>query len=91
MPISRVGGRILTCGATAGFNPMEDLRYIWTFELNIQGSNGYRREEIVQGLDLVASGQLTPHIDVVLPLSQAAEGLRRIEERRVFGKVVIAP
>jgi alcohol dehydrogenase len=87
----RVGGRILTCGATAGYNPMEDLRYIWTFELQIRGSNGYGREDIEKGLELVASGQLKPHVDAVLPLAQAAEGLRRLEERKVFGKVVIVP
>ncbi len=87
---ARVGGRILTCGATAGFSPTEDLRYIWTFELNIQGSNGYRHEEIVTALDLVAAGKLKPQIDVVLPLSQGVEGLQRIEERRVFGKIIIA-
>ena len=33
------GGKILTCGATAGFDPKEDLRYVWTFELQIMGSN----------------------------------------------------
>ena len=87
----RVGGRILTCGATAGYNPMEDLRYIWTFELQIRGSNSYGREDIENGLELVASGQLKPHVDAVLPLAQAAEGLRRLEERKVFGKLVIVP
>lgn len=87
----RVGGRLLTCGATAGFNPMEDLRYIWTFELQIRGSNSYGREDIEKGLELVASGRLRPHVDAVLPLAQAAEGLRRLEERKVFGKVVIVP
>ncbi|MCI3952187.1 MAG: putative alcohol dehydrogenase, partial [Burkholderiales bacterium] len=35
------GGRIATCGATAGFNPQEDLRYIWSYELKILGSNGW--------------------------------------------------
>ena len=87
----RVGGRILTCGATAGFNPVEDLRYIWSFELQIRGSNSYGREDILKGLELVASGRLKPHIDVVLPLEQAAEGMRRLEQREVFGKVVIVP
>ena len=29
------GGKILVCGATAGFDPKEDLRYIWSFELKI--------------------------------------------------------
>src|SRR5947208_9348596 len=35
------GGKILVCGATAGFDPKEDLRYIWSFELKIIGSNSY--------------------------------------------------
>jgi alcohol dehydrogenase len=87
----RRGGRLLTCGATAGYDPRTDIRFIWTFELQVRGSNGYRREDIVKGLELVASGQLKPQVDVVLPLSQAAEGLRKIEAREVFGKVVIAP
>ncbi len=37
---------LLTCGATAGFDPKEDIRYIWTFELQILGSNGWMREDI---------------------------------------------
>jgi hypothetical protein len=38
--VLRVGGRLLTCGATAGYDPPEDIRFIWTFELRILGSNG---------------------------------------------------
>ena len=37
----KLGGRILTCGATAGYGPPEDLRFIWTFELQVRGSNGW--------------------------------------------------
>jgi alcohol dehydrogenase len=44
--ILRVGGRLLTCGATAGYDPPEDIRYIWTYELQILGSNGWAREDI---------------------------------------------
>ena len=44
-------GRILTCGATAGFDPKEDLRFIWTFELNIRGSNGWMREDLTALLE----------------------------------------
>src|SRR5579863_5675670 len=39
-------GKVLTCGATAGFDPKEDLRFIWTFELQILGANGWMREEL---------------------------------------------
>ncbi|TCT06130.1 zinc-binding dehydrogenase [Aquabacter spiritensis] len=85
------GGKLLTCGATAGFNPVEDLRFIWTFELKILGSNSWAREDLVALLDHVAKGELKPVIDRVLPLDQSAEALRLIEEREVIGKVIVAP
>ena len=54
----RVGGRLLTCGATNGYDPPEDLRFIWTFELKILGSNSWDREDLTQVLDLARSGAL---------------------------------
>ena len=84
-------GRILTCGATAGFDPKEDLRFIWTFELNIRGSNGWMREDLVKLLDMIGSGKLKPVIDRELPLSEANEAFRLLEDRIVFGKVVLKP
>lgn len=89
--VLRVGGRLLTCGATAGYDPTEDLRFIWTFELKVLGSNGWMREDVVRLLDMVQSGQLKVVIDDIYPLDRAAEGLRRIEERQVFGKAVVTP
>jgi alcohol dehydrogenase len=85
------GGRLLTCGATAGFDPKEDLRFIWTFELDIRGSNSWAREDLEALLKLISEGKLKPVIDKVLPLDQAAEALRLIEEREVIGKVIVAP
>jgi alcohol dehydrogenase len=87
----RRGGRLLTCGATAGFDPKTDIRFIWTYELTVQGSNGWMREDIEALLDLVARGALRPVIDRVLPLDEAREALRLIEDREVFGKVIVAP
>src|SRR5579883_1970756 len=79
------GGRLLTCGATAGFDPKTDLRYIWSFELKILGSNSWEREDLDALLNLVASGKLKPAIDRTLPLSEATEAVRLIEDREVFG------
>lgn len=86
-----LGGRILTCGATAGYAPTEDLRYIWSYELQIIGSNGYGRAEIAALLDEVAHGRLDPLVSAVLPLDQAGEGLRRMRDREIIGKVIIDP
>jgi len=66
--ILSVGGRLLTCGATAGYDPPEDIRFIWTFELQILGSNGWAREDVTALLDLVQAGELQAVIDETFPL-----------------------
>ena len=89
--VLRVGGRLLTCGATAGYDPPEDIRYIWTFELQILGSNGWAREDITALLEMVQSRRLEAVVDATYPLERAAEALARLENREVFGKLVIVP
>jgi NADPH:quinone reductase-like Zn-dependent oxidoreductase len=85
------GGKLLVCGATAGYDPKEDLRYVWTFELKIIGSNSFYDDDLKGLMQLIAEGEMKPVIDKVLPLEQAAEGLRLIQDREVFGKVVVMP
>lgn len=85
------GGRLLVCGATAGHDPVEDLRYIWSFELNIIGSNSFYDDNLAALMKLIAEGRMTPVIDRVLPLAEAAEGLRLIRDREVLGKVIVTP
>ncbi len=85
------GGSILTCGATAGHDPSEDLRYIWSFELKIIGSNSFYDDNLSALMTMIQDGSLKPVIDKVVPLEEAAEGLRLIRDREVMGKVVVTP
>jgi NADPH:quinone reductase-like Zn-dependent oxidoreductase len=85
------GGKLLVCGATAGYDPKEDLRYVWSFELKIIGSNSFYDEDLKGLMDLISAGKMQPVIDKVLPLSEAREGLRLIQDRQVIGKVVVTP
>jgi NADPH:quinone reductase-like Zn-dependent oxidoreductase len=85
------GGKLLVCGATAGYDPKEDLRYIWSFELQVIGSNSFYDDNLQALMQLIAEGKMKPVIDKVLPLEQASEGLRLIQDREVIGKVVVAP
>jgi alcohol dehydrogenase len=87
----KVGGRILSCGATAGFDLRLDARYWWTFEQSLIGSDGWTQEDLRTLLELVAGGRLDPVIDRVLPLAEAAEGERLLEDREVFGKILLQP
>ncbi|MFT5509581.1 MAG: alcohol dehydrogenase [Hyphomicrobiaceae bacterium] len=85
------GGRVLTCGATAGFDPKEDLRFIWSYELKVLGANGWLREELETLVSMLSDGSLKPVIDKVLPLEDVNEAFRLLEDREVFGKVVLTP
>ena len=85
------GGKLLVCGATAGYDPKEDLRYVWSFELKIIGSNSFYDDDLRALMKLIAERKMRPVIDKVLPLDEAREGLRLIQDREVIGKVVVAP
>lgn len=87
----RVGGRILTCGATAGYAVNTDLRYLWTFEQEMIGSNGWSVDDLERLLSLIAAGRLDPVIDRVFSLEETAEAERLLEDREVVGKVLIKP
>jgi len=89
--VTRRGGKILTCGATAGYDPKTDLRYVWSFELKILGSNSWLPEDLETLMNLIQEGKLKPVIDTVLPLEQTAEGVRQLEDREVIGKIIITP
>src|SRR5258706_13098196 len=80
------GGKLLVCGATAGYDPKEDLRYIWSFELQIIGSHSFYDDNLSALMGLIKEGKMTPVIDKIVPLEGAAEGLRLIQDRKVNGK-----
>ncbi|MGA8820563.1 MAG: zinc-binding dehydrogenase, partial [Xanthobacteraceae bacterium] len=85
------GGKLLVCGATAGYDPKEDLRYVWSFELKIIGSNSFYDDDLAALMQLISERKIKPVIDKVLPLAEAREGLRLIADREVIGKVVVTP
>ena len=90
--VLRRDGRLLTCGATAGYDPPEDIRFIWTFELNIMGSNGWSRDDIGALLSMVKEGRLVPALHPErFPLETSREALRLLDDRLVYGKVIVEP
>ena len=82
-------GRLLTCGATAGYAPTEDIRYIWSFELQIIGSDGWTYEDQTALMNMVVQGKLKPVIHSTRPLSETPQALQELMERKVFGKSVL--
>jgi hypothetical protein len=70
---------------------LDQLRYIWRREVNIVGCNGWTRSDLEQLLEEVARGSILPIIDRVYPLEEAAHAMRMLEDRDVFGKVLVRP
>ena len=74
----KLGGQVLTCGATAGFDPPTDLRFIWTAEMDIRGSNGWQRSDLDQLLDLTRRGDFSPVIDSRVALKDGVAAHRAV-------------
>lgn len=85
----RAQGRMLTCGATAGYSPPTDIRFIWSFEQQVIGANGWLPSEQVEVLEMVARGDLAPVIHAVRPLEALPESIQELADRQVVGKTVI--
>jgi alcohol dehydrogenase len=87
----KLQGRLLTCGATAGYDPKTDIRYIWSFEFNIIGSNGWTVEDQCELLQRVADGRVKPIVHCERPLSEIKIPFKQLIDREVFGKAVLLP
>jgi NADPH:quinone reductase-like Zn-dependent oxidoreductase len=83
------GGRIVTCGATSGHEPILNLRHVFWRQLSILGSTMASKARLFEILDLVAAGRLRPVVARVLPLSEVAAAHRLLESRQAFGKLVL--
>ena len=82
------GGRLVTCGATSGPKPDEDIRRIFQKQVTIYGSTMGTRHDWEQLNRLLGAKTLRPVIDRTYPLAEAAQAQERMEQAEQFGKVV---
>lgn len=84
-----IGGRLVTCGATTGFEGKLDIRYLFSRQLSILGSYMGSKAELLSVMELVRRRAVKPVLDKVFPLAEAADAHRRLENREQFGKIVL--
>jgi len=84
------GGRLVTCGATTGFDAKVDLRFLFSRQLSLLGSYMGTKSELHSVMRLVASGRFKPTVDRVFPLAEATAAHAYLESGSQFGKVVLA-
>jgi NADPH:quinone reductase-like Zn-dependent oxidoreductase len=85
------GGRIVTCGATSGWDARTDLRHVFFRQLEILGSTMGPKGDLFPILDHVGAGRLRPIVDRTMPLVEAQAAHRLLQDRAVFGKIVLVP
>ena len=85
------GGRLVTCGATTGYEVKIDIRSLFSRQLSLLGSYMGSRAELYAVLKLIGQRRLRAVIDRVLPLAQCAHAHELLEKREQFGKIVLNP
>ena len=82
-------GRLVTCGATTGYDAKVDLRFLFSRQLSLLGSYMGTKAELHTVMKLVAAGRLRPIVDRVFPLAEATAAHAYLESGAQFGKVVM--
>jgi NADPH:quinone reductase-like Zn-dependent oxidoreductase len=83
------GGRLVTCGATSGFDARTDLRHVFYRHLTILGSMMGSKADLLAAMKFIESGRIRAVIDRVLPLAEARKAHELMEDRAQFGKLVL--
>ena len=85
------GGRLITCGATTGPTVTLDLRYLYMRQTTIMGSMMGTRAELLEAAKWMGAGGIQAVIDSVMPLKEARAAQERMNDRKLFGKIVLTP
>lgn len=84
-------GRLVTCGATSGFDARTDLRQLFYRHLTFLGSFMGSKAELLEAMKFVENGTIRAIVDRVLPLAEARRAHELMEDRAQFGKLVLVP
>src|SRR2546421_2535594 len=83
------GGRLVTCGATSGFEAQTDLRHVFYRHLTILGSMMGSKADLLAAMEFIESRRIRAVVDRVLPLEEARRAHELMEDRAQFGKLVL--
>ena len=85
------GGKLVTCGATTGYDVKIDLRHLFIKQQQIIGSTMGPKATLFRIMQLCEERKLRPVLDQVFPFSEIQSAHRRLEERAPFGTIVLIP
>jgi NADPH:quinone reductase-like Zn-dependent oxidoreductase len=84
-------GRLVTCGATSGYDATTDLRQVFYRHVSLLGSFMGSKAELLDAMQFVERGSIRAVVDRTLPLGDARRAHELMEDRAQFGKLVLVP
>lgn len=85
----RPGGRLVNCGVTGGHRASLRIGRMFTSQVTLMGASTGNRSDFLKVANLVRSGKIRGIVSRTFPLEEAAEAHRAMEDRNVFGKLVL--
>ena len=85
------GGRLVTAGAHGGGEVKLDVKRLYMKRLRVIGAAGTNFPDVEKALEAAASGKIRTMIDRIMPLREAAEAHRIVEQNQTQGKVILDP
>jgi NADPH:quinone reductase-like Zn-dependent oxidoreductase len=87
----KMGGTLVSTGATTGYDSTIDLRYLFFRGVNLLGATQGTKAGLEQVIYWVSKGKIKPVIDTVYPFSSMVEGHVKMADSQLFGKILTTP
>src|SRR5437867_7498571 len=87
----KMGGTLVSTGATTGYDSTIDLRYLFFKGTNLLGATQGTKGGLEEVIRWVSMGKIKPVIDTILPFSNMVEGDVKMANSQLFGKILTTP
>ena len=91
LSLLKMGGTLVSTGATTGYDSTIDLRYLFFKGTNLLGATQGTKAGLEEVIRWVSKGKIKPVIDTILPFSSMVEGHVKMADSQLFGKILTTP
>ena len=91
LTLLKMGGTLVSTGATTGYDSTIDLRYLFFKGVNLLGATQGTKAGLEEVIRWVSKGKIKPVIDTILPFSRMVEGHIKMADSQLFGKILTTP
>jgi alcohol dehydrogenase len=91
LSLLKMGGTLVSTGATTGYDSAIDLRYLFFKGTTLLGATQGTKAGLQEVIRWVSKGEIRPVIDTILPFTNMVEGHVKMADSQLFGKILTTP